>query len=72
MDKDLYEALQEEAQRKHGKLSVLSPKSESVEDRKAFDRLVLALQVLRGFLWSCSSRADCSPSRRIVVRLIPL
>lgn len=47
MDKDLYEALQEAAQRKHGNLSVLSPKSESVEDRKAFDRLVLALHKLR-------------------------
>lgn len=47
MDKDLYEALQEAAQRKHGKFSVLSPKSESVEDRKAFDRLVLALHKLR-------------------------
>lgn len=47
MDKDLYEALQEAAQRKHGKLSVLSPKSESVADRKAFDLLVLALHKLR-------------------------
>lgn len=47
MDKDLYEALQEAAQRKRGKLSVLSPKSENVEDRKAFDRLVLALHKLR-------------------------
>jgi len=47
MDKDLYEALQEAAQRKRGKLSVLSPKSENVEDRKAFDRLVLALYKLR-------------------------
>lgn len=47
MDKDLYEALQEAAQRKHGNLSVLSPKSESVEDRKAFDLLVLALHKLR-------------------------
>lgn len=47
MEKDLYEALQEAAQRKHGKLSVLSPKSESVADRKAFDLLVLALHKLR-------------------------
>lgn len=47
MEKDLYEALQEAALRKHGKLSVLSPKSKSVEDRKAFDRLVLALHKLR-------------------------
>lgn len=47
MDKNLYEALQEAAQRKHGNLSALSPKSESVEDRKAFDRLVLALHKLR-------------------------
>lgn len=49
MDKDLYEALQEADRRKHGELSVLSPKSESTEDRKAFDRLVLALHKLRDF-----------------------
>lgn len=49
MNKDLYEALQEAGQRKHGTRSVLSPKSESVEDRKAFDRLVLALHKLREF-----------------------
>lgn len=47
MDKDLYEALQEAGQRKHGKLIVLKPKSESVEDRTAFDNLVLALHKLR-------------------------
>jgi len=47
MNRDLYEALQEAAQRKHGNLSVLSPKSESLEDRKAFDHLVLALHKLR-------------------------
>ena len=47
MNQDLYEALQEAALRKRGGLSVLSPKSESVEDREAFDRLVLALHKLR-------------------------
>lgn len=47
MDKDLYEALQEAGQRKHGKIIVLKPKSESVEDRTAFDNLVLALHKLR-------------------------
>ena len=47
MNKDLYEALQEAAQRKHGTLSILSPKSESLEDRKAFDCLVLALRKMR-------------------------
>ena len=47
MDKNLYEALQEAAKRKHGNMSVLSPKSEGVEDRKAFDLLVLALHKLR-------------------------
>lgn len=47
MDRDLYEALQQAAHRKPGTRSVLSPKSESVEDRKAFDRLVLALFELR-------------------------
>lgn len=47
MDRDLYEALEQAARRKHGTTSVLSPKSESVEDRKAFDRLVLGLYELR-------------------------
>lgn len=47
MNQDLYEALQEAALRQSGGFSVLSPKSESVEDRKAFDRLVLALHKLR-------------------------
>ena len=47
MDKELYEALQKAYARKHGRLSVLSPKSESDEDRKAFDRWVSALYKLR-------------------------
>lgn len=47
MDKELYEALQKAYERKHGRNSVLSPKSESDEDRKAFDRWVSALHKLR-------------------------
>lgn len=47
MDKDLYKALQEARQQKHGRLSVLKPKSESNEDRKEFDCLVLSLHKLR-------------------------
>lgn len=47
MDKDLYEALQQAYERKQGRLSVLSPNSETDEDRKAFDRLVSALHKLR-------------------------
>ncbi|MBK7543105.1 MAG: hypothetical protein IPN66_07110 [Candidatus Competibacteraceae bacterium] len=47
MDKELYEALQKAYERRHGRLSVLSPKSESDEDRKAFDRWVSALYKLR-------------------------
>ena len=50
MNQDLYEALQEAALRKRDGLSVLSPKSESVEDREAFDRLVLALHKLRSWV----------------------
>lgn len=47
MDKELYEALQKAYECKHGRLSVLSPESESDEDRKAFDHLVSALYKLR-------------------------
>ncbi|MGB2682675.1 MAG: hypothetical protein WBE39_15345 [Candidatus Competibacter sp.] len=47
MDQELYETLQKAYQRKQGRLSVLSPKSESDEDRKAFDRFVSALYKLR-------------------------
>lgn len=47
MDKDLYEALQEANRRAQGGLCVLSPKSHNDEDRKVFDRLVLALHELR-------------------------
>lgn len=47
MDKDLYEALQEVNRQKQGPLSILSPKSESNEDRKAFVNLILALGKLR-------------------------
>lgn len=47
MDKDLYKALQQAYEHKQGRLSVLSPNSETDEDRKAFDRLVSALYKLR-------------------------
>ena len=47
MDKELYEALQKAYERKQGGYSVLSPESESDEDRKAFDRWVSALYKLR-------------------------
>lgn len=47
MNKDLYEALQEVNRQKQGPSSILSPKSESNEDRKAFVNLILALGKLR-------------------------
>lgn len=47
MDKELYEALQEAGLYKKAGHSILSPKSETHEDREAFDRLVLALYELR-------------------------
>lgn len=47
MNKELYEVLQEASLHKKAGLSVLSPKSETHEDREAFDRLVLALYKLR-------------------------
>jgi len=46
MDQELYEALQKAYQRRQGRLRVLSPESESDEDRKAFDRFVSRSTVL--------------------------
>lgn len=47
MNKDLYEVLQEVNRQKQGPFSILSPKSESDEDRNAFVNLISALGKLR-------------------------